>query len=74
MSSMSRTALFHIHEPTLRSGSRSKLIGRANDSFFAESFVINRAWGDIPKFKSRCPSALRHRSGPISGIGRGSIT
>ncbi len=36
----------------------------SNDSFLAESFVINWAHRDIPKFKSRCPNALRDPSHP----------
>ena len=36
----------------------------SNDSFLAESFVINWAHRDIPKFKSRCPNALRDPSRP----------
>jgi hypothetical protein len=36
----------------------------SNDSFLAESFVINWAKRDIPEFKSRCPNALRDPSRP----------
>ena len=36
----------------------------SNDSFLAESFVINWAHRAIPKFKSRCPNALRDPSRP----------
>ena len=36
----------------------------SNDSFLAESFVINWAHRDIPEFKSRCPNALRDPSRP----------
>jgi hypothetical protein len=36
----------------------------SNDSFLAESFVINWAHRDIPTFKSRCPNALRDASRP----------
>jgi hypothetical protein len=36
----------------------------SNDSFLAESFVINWAHLDIPEFKSRCPNALRDPSRP----------